>query len=293
MIVDIHTHTPTHRGPVPENERQPNSVWRSDRIVEAAVGWDDYMAAMAPVDRSCVFGIRFKGAEMPAGREGAGVQWHGDVNDQTAAFARAYPEKLIGFMSVHPEEGDVVAEVERCAQDLGLRGIKLGPNYQHFDPLGEPAFRTYEAAQRLGLPILFHQGTSPMRTAPLRYAHPLVMDEIAIAFPELRVVMAHLGHPWQIDTIAVIRKHPHVYADMSAQFYRPWSYYNAMRLATEWGVLEKILFGSDYPVATPQETMDGLLGINRIAEKAGLPLVPEDALHAIINRDSLALLGLA
>jgi hypothetical protein len=51
---------------------------------------------------------------------------------------------------------------------------------------------------------VFHQGTTPMRSAPLRYAHPLVMDDIALAFPELRVVMAHLGHPWQADTIAVI-----------------------------------------------------------------------------------------
>ena len=61
-----------------------------------------------------------------------------------------------------------------------------------------------------------------MREAPLRYAHPLLMDEIAIRFPELRVVMAHMGHPWQRETIVTIRKHPHVYADVSALFYRPW-----------------------------------------------------------------------
>ena len=88
------------------------------------------------------------------------------------------------------------------------------------------------------------------------------MDEIAIAFPELRIVMAHLGHPWQIDTIAVIRKHPHVYADVSAGFYRPWSFYSAMRLATEWNVLPKLLLGSDFPVATAAETIAGLRAVN-------------------------------
>ncbi|MBV9355526.1 MAG: amidohydrolase [Chloroflexi bacterium] len=292
MIVDIHTHTPTHVGPVPDAERQPNALWRPDRVVQAAVSWQDYLAAMDPVDRACVFGIRFKGGEMPSDGEGAGVQWQGDVNAQTAAFARAHPEKLIGFMSVHPDEDGVIDEIDRCARELGLRGIKLGPNYQGFDPLGERAFRVYESAQQHRLPILFHQGTSPMRTAPLRYAHPLVMDEIGLAFPALRIVMAHLGHPWQADTIAVIRKHPHIYADISAQFYRPWSQYQALRLATEWGVLDKLLFGSDYPVATPAETAQGLLAAADVAERSGLPPLDREALQAIVHRDSLELLGL-
>ena len=295
MTVDVHTHTPTHGDPVPEAERQPNAPWRPDRVVEAAVSWDDYLAAMAPVDRACVFGIQLKGGVEAAGREGAGFRYdeRTNVNDRTAAFARDHRDKLIGFMSVHPDEPDVVAEIERCVDDLGLRGIKLGPNYQDFDPLGAPALRVFETAQRLGLPIVFHQGTSPMQTAPLRYAHPLVMDEVAIAFPELRIVMAHLGHPWHADTFAVIRKHPHVYADVSAQFYRPWSQYQGLRLATEWAVLDKLVFGSDYPVATPQETIDGLLAVNRVVEGSGLPRVPEDALHQIIERDTLTLLGIA
>ena len=166
-------------------------------MVDAAVSWADYMAAMQAVDRACVFGIRFKNGHMPAGAEGAGVQWQGDVNADTAAFARAHPEKLVGFMSVHPDEGDVVAEIERCATDLGLKGIKLGPNYQVFDPLGPAALRIYQLAERHGLPILLHQGASPVREAPLRFAHPLVMDEVAIRFPELRVVLC-LRNPLEV-----------------------------------------------------------------------------------------------
>jgi predicted TIM-barrel fold metal-dependent hydrolase len=183
-------------------------------------------------------------------------------------------------------------ELERCRTELGLRGIKLGPNYQDFEPLSADAKRVYGYAQQHGWPILFHQGTSPIRSAPLRYAHPIVMDEIAIAFPELRIVMAHLGHPWQADTIAVIRKHPHVYADVSAGFYRPWSFYNAMRLCTEWNVLPKLVFGSDFPVATAQETLDGLRAVNGPIAGTALPPVPLDAVEAIIQRDALALLGL-
>jgi len=292
VIVDVHTHLPTHRDRVPESERQPNTAWRPDRIVEAAVTWHDYMTAMADVDRACVFGIRFEGGIEPGNGDGPGIRYEENVNDSVAEFVRAFPDKLLGFMSVHPAEPMVVEEIERCVHDLRLKGIKLGPNYQNFDPLGSEAFQVYEAAERLGLPIVFHQGTSPMRGAPLRFTHPLAMDDVAAAFPELRIVMAHLGHPWQIDTFMVIRKHPHVYADVSSQFFRPWSQYQALRLATEWGVLDKLVFGTDYPIATPRETMEGLLSVNRVIDGTGLPQVPEEALRRVIERDTLTLLGL-
>jgi predicted TIM-barrel fold metal-dependent hydrolase len=292
VIVDVHTHLPTHRDRVPPSERQLNTTWRPDRVVEAAVTWQDYMQAMADVDRACVFGMRLKGGIEPSGAEGPGIRYEQNVNDAVATFARTFPDKVIGFMSVHPEEPMVVEEIERCLGDLGLKGIKLGPNYQNFDPLGKEAFIVYEAAERLHLPIVFHQGTSPMRGAPLRYTHPLLMDEIAAAFPELRIVMAHLGHPWQADTFAVIRKHPHVYADVSSQYLRPWSQYQALRLATEWGVLGKLVFGTDYPISTPRETMEGLLSVNSVVDGTRLPRVPEEALQQIIRRDTLALLGL-
>ena len=104
--------------------------------------------------------------------------------------------------------------------------------------------------------------------------------------------MAHIGHPWQIDCIVVIRKHPNVYADISANFYRPWSYCNAFRLATEWSVLPKLLFGSDFPIATPQETMDALWRVNDVTKGTSLPQVPIDQLEQMVHRNSLELLGL-
>ena len=131
-----------------------------------------------------------------------------------------------------------------------------------------------------------------MREAPLRYAHPLLMDEVAIRFPELRIVMAHMGHPWWRETIVTIRKHPHVYADVSALFYRPWSLYEGMRLVAEWNVFDKLLFGSDYPIATPAETAAGLRRVNEPIAGTGLPAVPLTAIEAIIERDPLPLLGL-
>jgi predicted TIM-barrel fold metal-dependent hydrolase len=280
-MIDIHSHVPTHRDVVPPDELVVNDKWRPDRPVAATTTWADYEQAFADVEVSAAFTI-------------ARDRMHVDsaLNDAVAAFVAAAPTRRIGFLSVHPDVPGAEDELERARTELGLKGIKLGPNYQVFDPLGSAALRVYELAERYGLPILFHQGASPVREAPLRYAHPLLMDEIAIRFPELRVVMAHMGHPWQRETIVTIRKHPHLYADVSALFYRPWSFYEAMRVATEWNVLDKLLFGSDFPIATPAETAAGLRAVNAPIAGTGLPPVPLEAMEAIIARDPLPLLGL-
>jgi predicted TIM-barrel fold metal-dependent hydrolase len=280
-MIDIHSHVPTHRDAVPPEELVVNDKWRPDRPVAATTTWADYEQAFAEVEVSAAFTIARDRTRVDSA-----------LNDAVAAFVAAAPTRRIGFLSVHPEVAGAEEELERAHAELELKGIKLGPNYQVFDPLGPAALRIYAHAERLGLPILFHQGASPVREAPLRYAHPLLMDEIAIRFPELRVVLAHMGHPWQRETIVTIRKHPHLYADVSALFYRPWSFYEAMRAATEWGVLDKLLFGSDFPIATPAETAAGLLGVNAPIVGTGLPPVPLDAMEAIVERDPLPLLGL-
>ncbi|MFZ0215300.1 MAG: amidohydrolase family protein [Candidatus Dormiibacterota bacterium] len=290
MIFDIHTHTPTHRHAVPEAEEFWSTVNRPDRAAKTTVSYAEYDAAAkeAGVDVSVVFNI----ATQDPGRDTLLPADPARINDTTAEFVADAPDRRIGFLSVHPLVPGVLQEIERSVEDLRLKGIKLGPNYQNFDPLSDEAEVVYAEAERRRLPILFHQGASPVRAAPLQYAHPLTVDVIASRHPELRIVMAHMGHPWQADTVVVIRKHPNVYADVSALYYRPWSFYNGMRLATEWSVLYKLLLGSDYPIITPKETIDGLRNVNDPIRSAGLPTVPEDALEEIIERDSLALLGL-
>jgi uncharacterized protein len=280
-MIDIHSHVPTHRSFVPEDELVVNSKWRPDRPVAATTTWADYDAAFADIEVSVAFTIARDRTRVDS-----------TLNDAVAEFVAAAPGRRIGFLSIHPEVPGAEDELERARTDLGLKGIKLGPNYQVFDPLGPAALRIYELAEQHGLPILFHQGASPVRDAPLRFAHPLVMDEVAIRFPELRVVMAHLGHPWQRETIVTIRKHPHLYADISALFYRPWSFYEGLRLATEWGVLDRLLFGSDFPIATPGETAAGLRAVNDPIAGTALPPVPLDAIEELIARDPLPLLGL-
>jgi uncharacterized protein len=290
MIVDVHTHAPRHRTP-PQIESKLSGLWRPDQTTSTAHTWDDYIAGVAPVDRAIVFNIAADPRE-PVPEDGQLIYRTPEVNDDTAAIVRAYPEKLIGFLTVHPHDPNALDELDRCVNDLGMRGIKFGPNYQHFHPLSDEAYRIFRRAEELGLPILFHTGTSPVQFAELDYAHPRHIDTVAMAFPKMRMILAHMSHPWQIECFIVIRKHPNVFADISANFYRPWSCYNAFRHATEWGVLHKLLFGSDFPIATPQETLDSLSRVNDAIAGTGLPPVPQDELDKIPYRDSLALLGL-
>ncbi|MBI5877881.1 MAG: amidohydrolase [Chloroflexi bacterium] len=292
MIIDVHTHPPRSREGKPDTAEAP--PWRPDKAVSLPSTWAEYeQQELSVVDYALAFSI----ATYPATPDDLKGQYDifgpaVEVNNAVAEFAREHDGRVIGFGSVHPDDPNALNEIERCQRELGLRGLKLGLNYQRGKLLGANAFAVYRKAEQLGLPILFHMGTSPVQFAPLEEAYPLYVDRIAIAFPKLKIVMAHIGHPWQIDTIVVIRKHPNVYADISAQFFRPWSMYNALRLATEWSVLPKLLFGSDYPIALPQETIDGTRRVNEILEGTKLPRVPEDEIEKIIHRDALGLLGL-
>ncbi len=292
MVIDVHTHAPRYKTRPEVDPTKLGALWRPDQVTSNAHTWDDFVAAMTIVDRAICFNIA---TDPRIGEPDDGnLQYPAEhANNDTAEFVHAHPEKMIGFLTVHPHHPKAMDEIERGTQDLGLRGIKLGPNYQNFDPLGPEAFRVFKRAEELGLPILFHQGTSPVQFADLDFAHPRHIDRVATTFPNLKMVLAHMGHPWQIDCFVVIRKHPNVYADISANFYRPWSCYNALRHAAEWGVLHKLLFGSDYPIASPQETLDNLWKVNDILEGTSLPRVPMDQLELIPQRDSLTLLGLA
>jgi len=286
MIVDVHTHSPTHVHVVPENEKRTYLGWHSGDPVSTTNSYLDYQTGMAAADVSIVFNIHVPDTERFFGNPGVTNR----INEDTADFV-AKDSNRIGFMSVDPLRHDWKEEMDKSIS-LGLVGIKLGANYQRFDPLSREALALYARAEKLSLPILFHTGASPVREAPLQYAHPLVTDEVAIRFPDLKIVMAHIGHPWVRDAIVTIRKHPNVYADVSAIYTRPWMTYEAMLMATEWGVMHKLLFGSDFPITTPKYAMERLRAVNEIVEGTNLPKISPEQIEQIIHADALGILNL-
>jgi hypothetical protein len=195
-------------------------------------------------------------------------------------------------MSLDPTEPDFLDDFEEARQDLQMQGIKLAPMYANFDPTNPHLDELYRRAVQHNLPILFHTGTTFCQFAPLKYTRPALWDEVAIRHPDLKMILAHLGHPFEGEAIVTARKHPNIYLDLSALYYRPWQLYNSLMLVQEYRIFPKILFGSDYPFATPADTITGLPALSEMLEGTNLPRIAATAIDEIIHRDSLPLLGL-
>ena len=199
-----------------------------------------------------------------------------------AQFVSQHSDRFVGWCSVDPNDPECVEQLVYYVNELGLRGLKCSPIYQNWDPQDPKHLPLFKKAQQLGIPVNIHQGTSFVRGGPLKYANPIQLEDIAIACPDLRMIISHMGHPWETECVVLIRKHPHLYANVSALHYRPWRHYQAFITALEYGVEHKLIFGSDFPSATPEQVMAGLRKVNDIARAGHLPLFPEEAIERII-----------
>jgi predicted TIM-barrel fold metal-dependent hydrolase len=280
MIVDVHTHVwerPAHIG---DEFIADARIAAGAAYKDIAVDLDEHWRAMEPVDRAIVLGFRARhvGVLVP--------------NEYVADYVGRHPEKLIGFCSVDPHDADAVEQLDHAVKRLGLRGLKVGPIYQNVHPQDERFLALMARAEALGVPVLIHQGTTFCSNVSLELANPILLQPIALKFPKLRMLIAHMGHPWIAETLVLIRKHPHFYTDISALYYRPWQFYNALVMAMEYGVFDKLLFGTDYPFTTPESTIAALQKVNEMAAGTNMPRIPEAKIEAMIRRNSLPLLGL-
>lgn len=279
MIVDIHTHVFR-----PESDFGPKLQADLKRCGVDPSVWGDvekrHLETTRAADVAIVFGL-----------QASATDWN-IPNETVAAHVALAPERLLFFASIDPAEVGYMEELEKCHQQFGAVGVKMAPLYQNVHPADSRCYEIYRYCVKHGLPILFHAGTSFVSGTPLDYSRPVHFDAVAVDFPDLRMVLAHLGHPWEGETIAVIRRHANVYADLSALYYRPWQFYNSMRLLVEYHAEEKVLFGSDFPFTTTQDSLDSVRGLNNILANSGLPVVPGEVIEGIIHRNTLKLLGL-
>lgn len=184
-------------------------------------------------------------------------------NDYVAEIVATYPRQFTGFGSVDPWKGRAaVREIERCATELGLRGLKFHPQQQRFYPNDQRFYPLWETAQRLGLAVLFHTGTTGVGVGrpggggiKLKYARPIpYLDDVAADFPELTIIMAHPSFPWQEEQLAMLVHKTNVYMDLSGwspKYFSPLLVQYANTLAQD-----KVMFGSDYPVISPERWLN-------------------------------------
>jgi predicted TIM-barrel fold metal-dependent hydrolase len=280
MIVDIHSHAWRYPQDFSDEFRQQAQRARAGAKVDLTVDLQQYLAS-APADvKTVVFGGKAKLS---------GV-W---VDDRyVAEYVAQAPDRLIGFLSVDPTQGDWERELHVGHEELGLQGIKLMPMYAGFMPHDERLDPLWQYATQHRLPVLLHTGTTFVAQAPIECTLPRHLDQVAIRFPDCKIILAHLGHPYEGECVAVIRKHVNLYADISALYYRPFQLYHSLMLVQEYGVWHKLLFGTDYPFSTVNGTVDGLRHLNDMLEGTQLPRLDTSEIEQLIHRDSLALLGI-
>jgi predicted TIM-barrel fold metal-dependent hydrolase len=179
-------------------------------------------------------------------------------SEQVAEDAARHNDVLIPFGSVDPHQGQTAVERARMLVDeFGVRGFKFHPSLQAFSP-DDPAFGPLWATiEQLGVPALFHTGQNGIgaglpggRGIKLRYSNPLLLDDVAADFPGLTVILAHPSVPWQAEAISMATHKANVYIDLSG--WRP-KYFPPELVRAAGGMLRhKVMFGSDYPLITPE-----------------------------------------
>jgi uncharacterized protein len=178
-------------------------------------------------------------------------------NEEVAAFAQEHSDFMIAFASVNPMRGqDAVNEARNLIRNNGVRGFKLHPPLQEFFPSDRRAYPFYEVMNEFKMPVIFHTGHSGIGTGMpggggvrLKYGNPMDIDDVAVDFPDMPIIMAHPSFPWQDEAISVCLHKRQVYIDLSG-----WSpkYFSPTLIQYANTLLKhKMLFGSDYPLIAP------------------------------------------
>ena len=168
-------------------------------------------------------------------------------NEYVHSLCTQFPDRLMGFASVNPLSPDAPAVLERAVREMGLSGLKLHPPLQGFFPDDEAVFPVYKKAADLDIPVVFHVGSTPFGSmVRLAHANPLLIDEVAIRFPTLRIMLTHLGTLWHNEAFMVVEKNPNVFIDTAAYVTEITNILTpdmVHRIGPD-----KIIFGTDYPM---------------------------------------------
>jgi predicted TIM-barrel fold metal-dependent hydrolase len=206
------------------------------------------------------------------------------ANEKLSMLLQMLPDKLIGFAGFDPNQGDeAVVDIEHAVKELGFKGIKTVSSGLELDINDKAFYPCYAAAQELDVPIIIHTGPALITGARIKHVQPLMVDDVAFDFPDLKIICAHMGGHHYMEVHNLLIRHPNVYADLS--FWPLHPYYKDM---IPWSLFEKtvpdkILLGSDYPVGqTLEEAVDAV---------RRLP-ISEDFMGKILGENAARLLGL-
>ena len=210
-------------------------------------------------------------------------------NDEILEIANANSDVLIPFASIDPHKGERgVEEAKRLIAEYDVKGFKFHPNVQAFFPNDPMAYPLYAVIAEAGLPVVFHTGHSGIGSGlpggggiRLKYSNPMHVDDVAVDFPDLKIVLAHPSFPWQDEALSIALHKSQVYIDLSG-----WSpkYFPPLLIQYANTLLrDRMLFGTDYPLITPERWL---------ADFEKLDIRPE-VKPLILKENAVRLLGLS
>lgn len=200
-------------------------------------------------------------------------------NELVARAVSENPDRLIGFASVDPHKGVIARkELKRAVEEDDMKGLKLLPHLIELRANDRLMYPLYEVAQELTIPVLYHMGTQFHTGTKLKYCRPLDVDEVAVDFPDLRLIIAHFGWPWYEEALAVVHRNLNVYFNIAG--WAPKRIPDFVFKYMRGPVKEKALFGSDYPLVSRQRIVSELSDMD-IREDVREHLYYKNALEVI------------
>jgi len=211
-----------------------------------------------------------------------------------------YPDRLIGFSGVDPIDRagrlnwKALRSFEKSIKEYGFKGLKLLPTYGHYAPNDRRVYLFYQKALEFDVPVLLHMGATPLPNAPIRYSRPELLEDVAMDFPDLPLIMAHLAKPWTEELYTLMIKYGNIYTDISALCklgLRMLTWYLVM--AKEYGVLNRVMWGTDKTCMPHKYYVDWCkTGLNQTAEKHGWPTFTKQEIDNLMGETAAKLLKL-
>jgi predicted TIM-barrel fold metal-dependent hydrolase len=275
VAIDVHTHAERNAG-------EPQDPVTADVLAAAAAYFGGSPPQPTAQEVADYYRERRMAAVIFTVDDEAGMGRRRLGNDEVLAAAEANPDVLIPFASVDPHKGKLGVREARGLIERGVRGFKFHPNIQAFSPDDRAFYPLYETIAEAGLIALFHSGTTGIGAGmpggggvKLKYSNPMLVDDVAADLPELDIILAHPSFPWQEEALAIATHKPNVYIDLSG--WSPTYFPEILVQYINTRLKDKMLFGSDYPLITPDRWL---------ADFEKLPI--RDAVRPLVLKENAA-----
>lgn len=291
MLIDFHTHLWPHESLASDviNYLKSREIWDEQHSIltsERLLKVMDSNNIAVSVVLSSVLSPETKNTEIYS------------MNQYVSKQISANKDRLLGFFTLNPFfRKEALQLLERSIKELDLCGLKIHPSFQKIFPSDKKLYPFYKKMEEYGLPVLFHSGSIGIIPYKDFYSNPLFIDEVACDFPDLTIIIGHAGKIWHKETAMLLRKHKNIYADISTNIGRSASFsehpmsWLLYKIKSYSGRIDRLLFGSDYPLYMQNETLECLKKAAMLLNSKYDDFITSDDMEKIMHKNAIRLLN--